>query len=124
MLALSVLILSLLPMFGAKDFNVESIRGSFYIYQPKENMQVGKESKLMIVYCQYTDEYEMVKNQDLQESGENGIVDQGYGKVGYRMGALQQPDSFKETDPATFGAEFDRKKGLLFYAGYLWEIDK
>lgn len=58
MLALSVLILSLLPMFGAKDFNVESIRGSFYIYQPKENMQVGKESKLMIVYCQYTDEYE------------------------------------------------------------------
>ena len=51
-------------------------------------------------------------------------MDKGYGKVGYRMGALQQPDSFKKTDPATFGAEFDRKKGLLFYAGYLWEIDK
>lgn len=66
----------------------------------------------------------MIKNYDLQESGGNGIVDQGYGNVVYWMEVLQQPDSFKDTDPATYCAEFDRKKGLLFYAGYLWEIDK
>ena len=66
----------------------------------------------------------MIKNSDLQESGGNGIIDQGYGKVLYWMESLQQPDSFKDTEPATFEAEFDRKKGLLYYAGYLWEVDK
>lgn len=65
----------------------------------------------------------MIKNRDMQEAGGNGIVDQGYGKVMYWIG-LQQPDSYKEGDVPTSEAEFDRKKGLLFYAGYLWEVDK
>lgn len=66
----------------------------------------------------------MIKNRDMQEAGGNGIVDQGYGKVLYWMESLQQPDSYKENDVPTHAAEFDRKKGYMFYAGYLWKIDK
>lgn len=66
----------------------------------------------------------MIKNRDMQEAGGNGIIDQGYGKVLYWMEGLQQPDSYKEGDVPTHEAEFDQKKGLLFYAGYLWEVDK